>query len=754
VAAFKANIFDPVPDKPFDPSGFGAYGNGANDAYYSAQVRPIRAAADAPNYAAQAKDFAPYNFGAYGNAANDPYKLTLALDKPPASKINGSLDFTDSSKRWLKDLGLTTTNPITFHRTWETEREKDARAHRKWSDTYSGRLAIRSISRGIVGASFFAAANMYAGKALKNYTPDNASGVLPTIAKFIDNTAGKAISGTVKFVTGDAEKAAKSVIFRDTRYLGMGHGKDGKQIFGRTLGSEVVHVTFDFAAMSFSDYMTRYVLGLLDPNARKEWMKNGHIDVPGALKDVFKNVFRGVTYAAGEDMAVAIPYVYGLRLQRNMIDHFSPGFKYDSDRGLNGGSLKAKNEKIVGDYQLEGALDLMGRFSWYNVGTKMFRDAYSKAETKLDRWWEGDRKLHLPTVDPKSLTASGILHSVTGGINYVVRTTFKVMAYMIPATGMFFVSRTPQSRVRGIIIDQDNGVLGRDVSEDNFKPLKSHTLATHELESKGAGFTVGGKDVYWRKVEGGKVVDRKAATFVPFTEQTTDTFNGTYYAKSGNPEPWYNNVSKFGSNKIARFCYDGGAGVETLITKGRDKLNAMLKPFGGEFKAGPEQQKQIEKFARLYFNAAVSYTPYFMMKTDVLSAEWDTSRMDMAFDRMLAGAGHLNWGEFKAGLSEVMRSSMREPFEDPKREALAQKMRWSADPEHSSNEAFQLNGVGKRASLMRTDGYQKTFGNTEPWAKKVAPATFTQLKPRDTSWAAQEAARKFEETPAQGQSVH
>jgi hypothetical protein len=90
--------------------------------------------------------------------------------------------------------------------------------------------------------------------------------------------------------------------------------------------------------MSFGDYMTRYALGLMDPNARPHWVKDGHIDVPGGLKDLFANVFRGITYAAGEDMAVAIPYVYGIRLQRHMINESKPGFKIDSDRGRQGAS--------------------------------------------------------------------------------------------------------------------------------------------------------------------------------------------------------------------------------------------------------------------------------------------------------------------------------------------------------------------------------------------------------------------------------
>jgi hypothetical protein len=112
--------------------------------------------------------------------------------------------------------------------------------------------------------------------------------------------------------------------------------------------------------------------------------------------------------------------------------------------------------------------------------------------------------------------------------------------------------------------------------------------------------------------------------------------------------------------------------------------------------------------------------------------------------------GHFKWGEFKAGLDEVMRATMREPFTDTKREEMAQRERWSTDPEHRSNEAFQLNGSHYRRPATSETG-QKIFATEE---LKTKPRTLTQLKPRETDWATQEAVRKFQDPDAQGQSVH
>lgn len=696
------------------------------------------------------------SFGSYGAAVNDSSYLSKALDKVPESKINGSMDFADPSKRWIKDVALTTSTMHDHRRAWETEIERVHRDHRKWSDTYRGRLAIRAVSRGVVGSAFFAAANIYAGKALSDYNlHTDAKGFLPTIARIIDNTFGKAIQWSVKTVTGSEEKALEAVMFRDTRY--MGYQKplaekvvrkgvetfEHKKLFGRSLGAEAVSVTFDFAAMSFSDYMTRYVIGLLDPNAQKDWMKDGHISIPGAVKDVMKNVFRGITYAAGEDMAVAIPYVYGMRLQRNIIGKFSPGFPYDSDRVLNGGSKVIKNGQVVGDHQMEGALDLMGRFSWYNVGTKMYRDFYAKVETKFDEWKQGGYQLKMPHIKAESFAPSHIAKSIGHGINYVVRTTIKVMSYMLPSTALFFLARTPQSSVRGIAIDPEKGVLGRTVGNEHevfsgieetiYKPIKPGSLAAHAGEI-GLKKTDPNHNLWYRRVNKSRETFKRTED-MPFTNNRTDAFNGSYYRMNGNKAPWYDAAS----NKIGRFCYDAGTFVTEGLTKAAEKLNINVKP------------QVIEGFSRRWVNAATTYPIYFMGKTDVLSAAWDTDRTDMGIDRMLSGITHFKGSEIKKGWNEYVRSLVREPFADPIREALAQKDRWTADPEHQSNEAFQLNAVDLERNARER---KKMFATNDLKAKKIIPSTFTQLKPQNTSWTTQEALRQFQDAETQGQSIH
>ena len=374
-------------------------------------------------------------------------------------------------------------------------------------------------------------------------------------------------------------------------------------------------------------------------------------------------------------------------------------------------------------------------------------------------------------VDPSHITPKHILKSVADSGRYVIRTTLKVMGYMLPATAFFFVSRTPQTKVRGIVIDVDKGVLGRDVLRDKanfakyaalypdgeggidfmqvpfkdkqFKPVKPGTLLSKDINEENIA---GGKKLYYREVYNNTETPHYTTEY-PFTHNPRDANNGNYFKNAGVKEPWYGKSS----NSIGALCYNWGTSVNNGLQKAANFFNRKIgSTTGTQLKLDNEK---TERFARTFVNASIAYTPYFMMKTDVLSAEWDTNRMDMGIDRALKGISHLNWGEFRTGLSEVSRSAMREPFTDPKREEAAQKARWGLDPEHKSNEAFQLQGRFNPHTL-ETQAGQKLYATEALKAKPVTPATLTQLKKPSTNWAAQEAVRKFQDTNDQGQSIH
>ena len=99
--------------------------------------------------AVETKASEPTGFGAYGAGANPGKDLAMALDPQPQSKTDGSLDFTDADKRWLKELGITTTDPLSHHAEWRSDREKYNHEHHKWNEHVGGRLAMLGNQNGV-----------------------------------------------------------------------------------------------------------------------------------------------------------------------------------------------------------------------------------------------------------------------------------------------------------------------------------------------------------------------------------------------------------------------------------------------------------------------------------------------------------------------------------------------------------------------------------------------------------------------------
>ena len=162
----------------------------------------------------------------------------------------------------------------------------------------------------------------------------------------------------------------------------------------------------------------------------------------------------GVTRAAGEDyFAMLMGYPYIVRMTRNLINKYSPGFKYDSDNALNGGSFKVNDKgDIVGNYQLEGMADLGMRFTAYNIFTKFYRDLYDVMGARIKLWWGGEEPLRFSKPDP--------IAAIKRSANYLVRTTIKMVGIMIPSTFFFYIARSPQSKDIGLAIHPKYGPIG------------------------------------------------------------------------------------------------------------------------------------------------------------------------------------------------------------------------------------------------------------------------------------------------------
>lgn len=440
-------------------------------------------------------------FGSYGGLA--PYSMSPALDKisyninmttkpGPSDGLkvsatgNGVPATKNESVPWFREIGLTS-DPISMKEIW-SDKFKKYNKTRKWGETYQGRLAMRGVSRLVVGSAVFSAMGIYATKSLDGYnnSKDHKAGNIPQyIARGIDNTIGKLIQWSVSSATRNKELGLSSVLFRQSSDFGYKHPSTGKAMDGRSLGHEIVDTDFAFAAMSFADYMTRYIIGIFDPNSRTKWLnKDRHLDLLNGLREVRHAIFKGVTYAAGEDMFVAVPYAFYGEAQSKLINRVSPGFKKDFDMRKLGTSIKVNHKgEAIGNYNLEGILDFTGRFTAYNIGTKIFRDLYGNAEEKLDNLKHGVKSEH-----NKANKQQGNI--ISRGIKYLFVTVSKTMFIMIPSAFLFGTLRVPASKVGRVAIDPEGNIL-------NDSQLKGFSLSGGDVFSTTHTIYIGDNKMPW-----------------------------------------------------------------------------------------------------------------------------------------------------------------------------------------------------------------------------------------------------------------
>ena len=596
--------------------------------------------------------------------------------------------------------------PELSEKNWE-EQAKNLR----WDSTPQGRAVERLLTRGGLGAAAFAAGNWYLRRnvGMFGYRPDISFAdiaakefkhqPLQYIAKFVDITAGKGIEATAKFL--GVKNPESWVRFRSTDnpdLLGTG-------VHGRSLGHETVGITFDFFCASVADAVGRGVFDALDPHIKHEWKdKEGHIHPLTALKETGKALFRCVTYNGGEDWAVALPYVYFVRGQRNLINKFSPRFKYDSDRGLNGGSFKVDDKaQVIGNYNREGMLDLQGRFTFYNIGTMMFREAYDHVANS----WNGCQTKLYGSPDGKDDKGSGLLHEAGDLLKWTARSAVKGVITMTPAVPFFSIFRTPQSKYRGMFIDQNpahDGVLGFTNGKGNPEMLHAH-----ENERMDDYFAKNNPPVTFRKYNNGNWVEG----FPPLGVHPLNNPNKPF-------DPYGQSFGKFDSalNQIGKFQNNARKGMQALIGKGKYRPNEL----------------QISN----YTNAAFAYTPYMYAKRES-AILWDNGKTDMAAERMIDGVASLNIKEVKEGAGEVWRAILHKPFSDQNREAEAQKRILLSN---SSRD-----GMSEANRKAITETMAKAHGDGHSWRERVTVSAPSEkkapIKKRDNSYTDNEEMLRF-----------
>ena len=541
-----------------------------------------------------------------------------------------------------------------------------------WNATPQGRAFVRVFSRGIVGAGAFTAGGIMAASAMRHYKAgETLAETIPsfnplkwlekehinplqTLARIIDHTIAPVIRGGTKLITGSEEMAAASTHFRPTRIAGAHTG--------RTLGQEIVGVTFDFGAASIGDAVTRDAFDAIDPAVKKSWInENGSFDYDKMAKSAAKASWRYVTYNQGEDWAVALPYVYYMKGQRSLINHHSPGFDKDFDHGMNGGAMKTRQvgdeNHVVGNYHKEGIADLTSRFTVYNMGTLMYREAYDYVGNRL----AGKQGSLYGSLEENAQKST--LQQIADIPKWMARSVIKAGIYMPGPALIFSLIRTPQHRYKGIMVDQDHDAF---VMYDHANASnRQHPDTVHVGEP-------------FRLNNGVSTYDKTTPVFLRKQEYE----NGSYKWNNldvpiSNPHAHvigdtYDMATQFTHGDLDHYVFNPIAKGSNAVRRGVQKL----APAAGYVLANNERPLNDKSFndfkqrMNMYAGAAMAYTPYMWSKAETARL-WDDGKMDLSAERMIDGITHLSLSETAAGAHEIWNSILQKPLPDAEREKEA-----------------------------------------------------------------------------------
>ncbi len=511
--------------------------------------------------------------------------------------------------------------------------------HPAWSDSAKGRAAIRLISRGIVGAAFFTIGGRMATQHLKGYNQNahwgetgNDGKWLQYIAKGIDSTLGRGIQKTVtkfaeiKYGAGEVADniGRNAVTFRDTHhYAGSGFDK------GRSYGADIVGFTFDFAAASVGDALTRNVIQALDPNVKKSWRVNdeGKPAVQGEkwhflpgefLKWSGNTVARIFTKNQGEDWAAAIPYAFQMKFQRQALNKAFggrwKGHEVQFDEGWNGGAFRVETSKIspqspprvISDMQLVGAIDLHLRFTGYNWYTLMYREGHDAIGNAWNQWKDNGFKVDLKLPEhfnPITATVDGVGHTA----RYVTKSFIKANMFMNPAVIPFWMMRVPQSKRRDRFIADGAHVPTPANLQDNFQPFHDATYDNWKPNTR----------------------------FDRFERGFSQTLNPL-----GKFSNWLGGKAANASDK--------------LVGKGMWPKNEWLNKI-------VEQGDRRRSFMHNYVDASLSYTPYMWAKAETTlrvddrKADGSPGQMDLAIYKFMDDVARFKFHQVSGDLKKMWK---------------------------------------------------------------------------------------------------
>lgn len=449
-----------------------------------------------------------------------------------------------------------------------------------------------------------------------------------------------------------------------------------RMVNGRGLGDEMVGVTLDFAMGSFGDAIGRAVMQTADPNYKKQWIEDGHINYGKLAKGVGQTLWQAVSYNQMEDWFTALPYVYYMKTQRKVLDRYRPGFKLASDNGLSASERFDAEGKQQASFMREGAMDLQGRFMHYNFWTLLYRDLYNHGSHKLQEWKENG-------VHPEMPSVTGVVDGAGETAKYLAKSFIKSQMYMLPSVPFFWMWRVPQNKPDSVLMI--TGAKGKAAERSNYSPMTfqqtirpykdgdgskyyeyippdiSKENPKHEFTSLSPGWVrltdfepkAGSKDMY---NEGRLYMERKS---------DQPKFEGKRPSTLGK-ENLHTNMYQGGTYVFDRAMNHFGHINEKAVRAVNKHITPHVFPrnlFG----------QSAESFGRTWTNGAISYTPYMFAK-DEFARLWDNEVTDAAIYRTLDGVGSMKWKDISEGTKDIWHAIWHQPVsEETYRQSLRQR---------------------------------------------------------------------------------
>lgn len=530
-----------------------------------------------------------------------------------------------------------------------------------WTDTPVGRAGIEFVARITLGGMFYAW--MQGSKQMDRMAsydpathPDKVAKKqaksLEKIAYFIDSTLGRGIGYLAKLRYGDAtrevngesySKAKMVTRFRNTRVL----QEKGVTLPGRSLGAEMTSVTADFAAMSAGTAIAReLMLNTLNPRERKSWLdEKGNFNPLHIGKKLLAKAWEIVSYNAGEDAVVALPYVFFLRACRNTLDKVFPGFRYGSDSGVDaGGSIVVGDSgSVKSELQLAGAIDLQARFTFYNVLTQIYRDAYNGVAHKFSAWSKDNFAIKTPEwiKNPETIP-SRIANSIGGTARYLAISSIRSVLQMTPSVPFFSLFRVPGSKPNGFAVHAEYGAIeGSNDGGQTWEKIRRNGKGTYT-------------EYRWSNHELAKAhaQDNSKINLTPANPFQADNYEIFGMSKKGRPlqgDPLSRITDMIGSN-LHQFA-------------GLPIWHSAQKWFW-DLTGNSKNSEKLSKNAML---AGVPYASYFAAK--VYFRSYVHEMMNLAIGRMIDGVLHWNRTDFIEGINEIQRCMLGLPFRQTSRKA-------------------------------------------------------------------------------------